>query len=94
MPTTHDVRHQTGSIEPKAVPAQNHSPAVEYLANRRLHTKEEAMQILHLFPEQFEELANTRQLTPFRIAGVERFDSRDLDKLIDAYKETARRRLQ
>jgi len=39
-------------------------------------------------------LANTRQLTPFRIAGVERFDSRDLDKLIDAYKETARRRLQ
>jgi len=50
--------------------------------------------MLQLTGEQVQGLINTRQLLAFRIAGEERFDSRDFDGLIEIYKATAARRTQ
>jgi hypothetical protein len=61
---------------------------------RRLLIREEVLWLLHLSDEQLQLLINTRQITVIRIAGEERFDSRDLDQLISSYKATAARRAQ
>jgi hypothetical protein len=37
-------------------------------------------------------LINTRQITVIRMKGEDRFDSRELDLLIETYKKTAQRR--
>lgn len=87
-------RQNLGSIQRGTPLFENSTSAGGNLPHRRLYARMEVEEILHLDSEQFAELVSTRQLTPFRIAGVERFDSRDLDKLIDAYKATAMRRLQ
>lgn len=60
--------------------------------HRQLLIRDEARLLLRLADDQFQFLVNTRQLTAIRIAGEERFDSRDLDHLIDSYKITASRR--
>lgn len=52
------------------------------------------MLLLHLNEEQVQFLINTRQITRIRIAGEQRFDSRDIDQLIESYKTTAQRRAQ
>ena len=59
---------------------------------RRLLQRKEVCAILQLENEQFQSLVNTRQITLIRIAGAERFDSSDIDRLIDGYKATASRR--
>jgi hypothetical protein len=59
---------------------------------RRLLLRAEALSYLQLDDEQLQTLINTRQITPVRIAGVERFDLNDLDQLINEYKTTASRR--
>lgn len=61
---------------------------------RRLLTRDEVISMLQLTGEQVQGLINTRQLLAFRIAGEERFDSRDFDGLIEIYKATAARRTQ
>jgi hypothetical protein len=61
---------------------------------RRLLGREEVLWLLHLSDEQLQLLINTRQIIVIRIAGEERFDSPDLDQLIDSYKATAARRPQ
>lgn len=60
--------------------------------SRRLLLRAEALSYLQLEDEQLQTLINTRQITPIRIAGVERFDRNDLDELINTYKTTASRR--
>lgn len=44
--------------------------------------------------EKVQHLIDTRQLQSLRVAGEERFDSLDIDLLIDTYKTTASRRPQ
>jgi hypothetical protein len=61
---------------------------------RRLLVRNDIVAILQLSDEKVEQLINTRQIQPMRIAGEERFDSADIDNLIDAYKATASRRPQ
>jgi hypothetical protein len=61
---------------------------------RRLLIRPEVLQMLQLNEEQVQGLVNTRQIVPIRIAGEERFDSRDLERLIDSYRTTALRRAQ
>jgi hypothetical protein len=61
---------------------------------RRLLVREEVIRLLYLSDEQLQLLISTRQLVPIMIAGEERFDSRDLDLLIESYKSTALRRLK
>jgi hypothetical protein len=61
---------------------------------RRLLTRDEVLLLLQLSVEQLQLLIRTRQLVPIRIAGEERFDSRDLEQLIESYKTTALRRPQ
>lgn len=61
---------------------------------RQLHSRDELMALLNLKEEQVQFLINTRQITRIRIAGEERFDSRDVDGLIDSYKATAERNAQ
>jgi hypothetical protein len=59
---------------------------------RRLLTREQAQGVLQLNDEKLQFLINTRQITAFQFVGEERFDSRDIDRLIDGYKGTASRR--
>ncbi len=59
---------------------------------RRLLLRREVESLLQLSEEQVQRLINTRQITVICIAGEERFDSRELDLLIETYKKTAQRR--
>jgi hypothetical protein len=83
------------SSEPSLVDSVN-GDAVSNLARprRRLLIRPEVLQMLQLTDEQVQGLLNTRQIVPIRIAGEERFDSRDLERLIDSYRTTALRRAQ
>jgi hypothetical protein len=63
-------------------------------SERRLFTGDEVSTLLQVSPEQIDWLVSTRQLTPLTLCGMPRFDSRDLDRLIDNYKTTASRRVQ
>lgn len=60
---------------------------------RRLLIRGEVLSLLRLSEDQVQLLINTRQIVSIRIAGEERFDSRDLDQLIESYKSTAARRV-
>ncbi len=44
--------------------------------------------------DKIQQLIDTRQILALRITGEERFDSIDIDRLIDTYKTTASRRIQ
>jgi hypothetical protein len=59
---------------------------------RRLLVRDQVISLLQLSDEKTQELINTRQITAIRIKGEERFDSRELDLLIETYKQTAQRR--
>lgn len=59
---------------------------------RRLLLRTEIVSLLQLPDDQVQQLVDTRQLLPIRIAGQERFDSKDLYQLIEAYKRTAERK--
>ena len=61
---------------------------------RQLLRHEQVCVVLQLNPEQVQFLINTQQIVRIRIAGEERFDTRDLDRLIDTYKATALRRAE
>jgi hypothetical protein len=61
---------------------------------RRLLLQGDVQSLLQLSEDQVQQLINTRQITVIRITGEERFDSRDLERLIDTYKATALRRAQ
>ena len=58
----------------------------------RLMTRGDVDQYLALSAEQVEWLIRTGQVTVIRMRGEERFDRRDLDRLIENYKKTAMRR--
>jgi hypothetical protein len=85
-----------GKPESSPRPATN---ATEITARRassagRLMCREKVSQCLQLDNDQVQFLINTRQIIAVRILGEERFDSRDLERLIDTYKATAVRRAQ
>jgi hypothetical protein len=93
------VKHPiTGKIQMRRVPQSQwtikHSPdlAMNESPSRRLLLRAEALSYLQLEDEQLQNLIDTRQITPIRIAGVERFDLNDLNELINTYKTTASRR--
>jgi hypothetical protein len=69
-------------------------PASIGIQYRRLLLREEVILLLQLNNDQVQLLINTRQINPIRIAGEERFDSRDIEQLIESYKTTASRRPQ
>ena len=64
------------------------------VSERRLLMRSDVLSTLQLTDDEIQQLINTRQIQPLRIAGNERFDSLDIDNLIDAYKATASRRPQ
>ena len=61
-------------------------------SQRRLLVRDDVLAILNLPDEKVQQLINTRQIQALRIAGEERFDSLDIDLLIDTYKNTSARR--
>jgi predicted DNA-binding transcriptional regulator AlpA len=67
---------------------------MEVNTQRRLLAWGELLAILQLNDEQIHKLINTRQILELRIAGEQRFDSREIDQLIDCYRNTAKRRVQ
>lgn len=73
---------------------QNQSASEGIRQTRRLYSRDQVMMLLRLNEDQVQHLINTRQITRILIAGEERFDSREIDQLIEAYKATAKRRAQ
>lgn len=63
-----------------------------WVTAKRLIPRNEVDLYLALSHDQVQSLINTQQITVIRIKGEDRFDSRDLDLLIETYKQTARRR--
>jgi hypothetical protein len=61
---------------------------------RRLLQRSEVVALLQIPNEELQTLIDTRQLIAFLITGLERFDSKDIYQLIEAYKFTASRRNQ
>ena len=61
--------------------------------DRRLYASADLAELLQLTQEQIDWLVNTRQLKSLQICGQSRFDSRDVDHLIETYKTTATRRV-
>jgi hypothetical protein len=61
-------------------------------SDRRLYQSMELPGVLQLSQEQIDFLVRTGQLNPIRIAGEVRFDSRELDALIDTYLQIAKRK--
>jgi hypothetical protein len=59
---------------------------------RRLYAGADLPALLQLSAEQIDRLVKTGQLRQIRICGEVRFDSRDLDALIQAYKSIAQRK--
>lgn len=98
------TQYMEGAQSATACPEHNASPSYgtdrqhtfgdAARAQRRLVVRQEVKWLLQLTDEQLQWLINTRQLIVLRISGEERFDSRDLEKLIDSYKTTASRRPQ
>jgi hypothetical protein len=74
--------------------ASGNAVGSENRTGRRLLIRPEVLQMLQLTETQVQGIINTRQIIALRIAGEERFDSRDLERLIDTYKTTALRRAQ
>jgi hypothetical protein len=62
--------------------------------DRRLYAGADLPELLQLTQEQIDWLVSTRQLQPLKICGESRFDSRQIDDLINTYLTTASRRVQ
>ncbi|HEY1984241.1 MAG TPA: hypothetical protein VGG85_02470 [Terracidiphilus sp.] len=92
-PTTasSDAKGLSGEARPKAEETPKRNAETIAQRARRLLIREEVLGLLHLTDDQVQHLINTRQIMRIRIAGEERFDSRDIDGLIDSYKATAQR---
>ncbi len=59
---------------------------------RRLLTRTEVAAVLQLANDQIQWLVSTEQIRPIRICNEERFDSRDVFQLVEAYKTTQGRK--
>ena len=90
--TKHEFTSTSSSAADADAAAENTTCRCNKSEERRLLSRAEVQAILDLSEEQVQYLINTRQITAIRIAGEERFDSRDIDRLIDGYKATASRR--
>jgi hypothetical protein len=89
-----DVNHGYVSHEPAGYRAlcQSCLATKAWVRAKRLMNRSEVDQYLALSYDQVQSLIGTRQITAIRIKGEDRFDSRELDLLIETYKETAQRR--
>jgi hypothetical protein len=65
---------------------------MESLAPRRLLQRDQAVAILSVNESDLQWLIDTRQLAEIRLRGHQLFDSRDIDQLIDTYKNLISRR--
>jgi hypothetical protein len=77
--------------EEKVLEVEN--PTMGKQAERRLYADDDLPALLHLTQEQIDWLVSTGQLTPILIAGEERYDARDINKLIETYKTVQSRRV-
>jgi hypothetical protein len=92
MDPNKDVKAREDFIESKAPRCTGPQTTPADSKGRRLLIREEVLEVLQLFEDQVQQLINTRQIVPIRIAGEERFDSRELERVIDTYMATALRR--
>lgn len=60
--------------------------------NRRLMSGEEVCEALGINAPELQVLTDTGQITPLVLCGRTKFDSADLERLIESYKAVARRR--
>jgi hypothetical protein len=67
---------------------------MEAQPERRLYQPGELPALLQLTPEQVDHLIRTGQLCTIRICGEDRVDSREVDRLINIYRQVAERRNQ
>ena len=64
------------------------------MPERRLVTRNDVEIYLSLTSEKVQSLVDTMQITSIRVRGEERFDVRELDRLVETYKATAQRRVK
>lgn len=62
------------------------------IQERRLLQKAEVIAILQLAEPKVQWLIDTHQLRPLLLCGEERFDSKELDRLISTYQQIAERK--
>ena len=89
-----DVKQGQVPDEPDGYPVlcQSCVETKAWVRAKRLMARSEVDRYLALSFDQVQALINTRQITVIRIKGEDRFDSRELDLLIETYKKTAQRR--
>lgn len=91
LQTIHDwMRESTRA--PTGESAQTARAADKVNNLRCLYRREDLPAVLHLRPDQINDLVNTCQLTSILICGEERFDSREISALIDTYIRVNRRK--
>ena len=61
-------------------------------AGRRLLQRSELIDILQLPDPKIQWLIDTHQIRALRLCGEERFDSREVDQLIETYRQIAGRK--
>lgn len=59
---------------------------------RRLLQRSDLIELLQLPDPKVQWLIDTHQIRALRLCGEERFDSRELDQLIETYKQIANRK--
>ena len=59
---------------------------------RRLLQRTDLIALLQLPEPKVQWLVDTHQIQPLLLCGEERFDSRELDELIETYKQIAQRK--
>jgi hypothetical protein len=62
-------------------------------SRRCLLNRNQVLDLLQVNEANFQQLIDTRQLLELRICGERRFDSKDVYQLVEAYKNTASRRI-
>jgi hypothetical protein len=89
-----DVEVNLATNEPAggATLCQSCAATKGWVRARRLMVRADVNDYLALSHEQVQSLIDTRQITLIRIKGEDRFDSKDLDLLVEMYKQTACRR--
>jgi hypothetical protein len=64
----------------------------ELQSERRLYQLGELPELLQLTQEQVDRLIRTGQLCRIRISGEDRIDSREVNQMIETYKQVAQRK--
>jgi hypothetical protein len=91
-PPDQDKNHNPVELQRHPILCENCAGTKAWVRAKRLMARSEVDRYLALSSDQVQSLINTRQITAIRLKGEDRYDSRELDLLIETYKKTAQAR--